>query len=50
MEVLIPILSFESISTSDYQGGALLGEDAPGLSPLIMALQQMEAWTHEHDR
>jgi len=51
LEVLIPILYLKGISTGDFQEAlsALLGEDAPGLSPSTIS-RLKEGWTDEHNR
>src|SRR5260370_5922384 len=50
LEVLIPILYLEGISTGDFEEGlaALLGKDAPGLSASTIA-RLKEAWLDEHE-
>jgi putative transposase len=51
LEVLIPILYLKGISTSDFEDAlaALLGKDAPGLSPSTIA-RLKETWIGEHAR
>jgi len=51
LEVLIPILYLKGISTGDFEEalGALLGKDAPGLSPSTIA-RLKETWIEEHAR
>jgi len=51
LEVLIPILYLKGISTGDFEDAlaALLGKDAPGLSPSTIA-RLKETWIGEHAR
>jgi hypothetical protein len=51
LEVLIPILYLKGISTGDFEEAlaALLGKDAPGLSPSTIA-RLKETWIEEHAR
>jgi transposase-like protein len=51
LEVLIPILYLKGISTGDFEEAlnALLGKDAPGLSPSTIA-RLKEVWIDEHAR
>ncbi|MFL6798083.1 MAG: IS256 family transposase [Xanthobacteraceae bacterium] len=50
LEVLIPILYLKGISTGDFEEAlaALLGKDAPGLSPSSIA-RLKEVWLDEHE-
>jgi len=49
LDVLIPVLYLKGISTGDFAEvlAALVGKDAPGLSPSTIA-RLKEAWTEEH--
>jgi len=49
LEVLIPILYLKGISTGDFEEAlaALLGKDAPGLSPSTI-IRLKETWIEEH--
>jgi Transposase, Mutator family len=49
--VLIPILYLKGVSTGDFEEAlaALLGKDAPGLSPSTIA-RLKEIWIEEHAR
>jgi len=51
LEVLIPILYLKGIPTGDFEEAlaALLGKDAPGLSPSTIA-RLKEVWIGEHGR
>lgn len=51
LEVLLPILYLKGISTGDFEHAlsALLGKDAPGLSPSTIS-RLKEFWTDEHTR
>jgi putative transposase len=51
LEVLLPILYLKGISTGDFEEAlsALLGKDAPGLSPSTIS-RLKEFWTDEHNR
>ena len=51
LEVLIPILFLKGVSTGDFEEAlaALLGKDAPGLSPSTIA-RLKETWIEEHAR
>ena len=51
LEVLLPILYLKGISTGDFEEAlsALLGKDAPGLSPSTIS-RMKEFWTDEHNR
>jgi len=51
LEMLIPILYLKGISTGDFEEAlaALLGKDAPGLSPSTIA-RLKEVWIDEHKR
>jgi len=51
LEVLIPILYLKGVSTGDFEEAltALLGQDAPGLSPSTIA-RLKETWIEDHAR
>lgn len=51
LEMLIPILYLKGVSTGDFEEtlAALLGKDAPGLSPSTI-LRLKEVWIDEHKR
>jgi len=51
LEMLIPLLYLKGISTGDFEEAlaALLGKDAPGLSPSTIA-RLKEVWIDEHKR
>ena len=51
LEVLIPILYLKGVSTGDFEEAlaALLGKDAPGLSPSTIA-RLKETWSEDHAR
>jgi putative transposase len=51
LEVLIPILYLKGVSTGDFEEAlaALLGKDAPGLSPSTIA-RLKEIWIEDHAR
>lgn len=51
LDVLLPILYLRGIATGDFQEalGALLGNDAPGLSASTIS-RLKEAWSDEHGR
>lgn len=50
IETLLPILYLKGISTGDFSEAlaALLGKDAPGLSPTAIA-RLKDGWRHEYD-
>jgi len=51
LDALLPVLYLRGISTGDFQEAlaALLGEDAPNLSPSVIG-RLKEEWTIEYDR
>ncbi len=51
LDALLPVLYLRGISTGDFQEAlaALLGDDAPNLSPSVIGLLK-EEWTIEYDR
>jgi transposase-like protein len=51
LDALLPVLYLRGISTGDFQEalGALLGDDAPNLSPSVIG-RLKEDWTIEYDR
>jgi putative transposase len=51
LDVLLPLLYLRGLSTGDFQEAlaALLGKDAPGLSPSTIS-RLKEMWSDEHDR
>src|SRR5512144_2076006 len=51
LDVLIPILYLKGVSTGDFEEAlaALLGKDAPGLSPSTIA-RLKETWIEDHAR
>jgi len=51
LDALIPVLYLRGISTGDFQEalGALLGRDAPNLSPSVIG-RLKEEWQVDHDR
>lgn len=51
LDALLPILYLRGLSSGDFQEAlaALLGSDAPNLSPSVIA-RLKEDWTHDYDR
>jgi putative transposase len=51
LDALLPVLYLRGLSTGDFQGAlsALLGKDAPNLSPSVVSRLTAE-WTGEYDR
>ena len=51
LDALLPVLSLRGLSTGDFQEAltALLGRDAPNLSPAVIS-RLMAAWQGEYER
>jgi putative transposase len=48
LDALLPVLYLRGVSTGDFQGAALLGKDAPNLSPAVISRLAAE-WQTDYD-